>query len=469
MRSFRRALFTMASVLCLVLSVIVLAVPASATSAYDNVVTPIDSLVIGSPCTRDLSATWSSELRSHLGGADLASFDNRVAWSVTYAHGSEGPGSEVIYISWWEAEAPATASFSAIPGALMASAPSGAGLLYVDPNDCSVGGWALTPGFLAYVGATRPGPGPEDINGWLRPFELVGVNVDYPSGYEGALVPGSYAPKYVAMGDSFSSGEGNEPFEYGTATDGVNECHRSQQAYPRLLQDELSFERAAFVACSGATTSSVLSGGSAAGSWGEGSQTSLLSPETELVTLTLGGNDIKFGAFAGACVTSSCGETSTAYGESYDVMTDATRSDYLPDALSDVYTEIATKLTPANTDAKVLVVGYPHVVTYQGYLTNVAITPSNCVYLGGGEAAAIESIVDELNDTIQTAVATFGDSRFKFVDPNFTLLPPKPTDTELCSTQSHFNGVDLVNQEYSFHPNAAGQEDYALLIKSFLN
>lgn len=72
-----------------------------------------------------------------------------------------------------------------------------------------------------------------------------------------------YTPvvKYVAMGDSFSSGEGNPPFEAGTDEGGVNECHRSDRAYPRLIAGSSngipSLSLTDFRACSGAVTSNI--------------------------------------------------------------------------------------------------------------------------------------------------------------------------------------------------------------------
>src|SRR5437764_465453 len=65
---------------------------------------------------------------------------------------------------------------------------------------------------------------------------------------------------YVAIVDSFSSGEGNPPFitapGYDTATEG---CHRSVKAFPAILGRTASLHlMLSFVACSGATTHQVL-------------------------------------------------------------------------------------------------------------------------------------------------------------------------------------------------------------------
>lgn len=105
--------------------------------------------------------------------------------------------------------------------------------------------------------------------------------------------------KYVAMGDSYSAGEGVPAFEVGTdvaASEGTeNKCHRSRQAYSQILASNpaLNLNRLNFVACSGATISDVLY----SGQWNEPPQIEALSADTAVVTLTIGGNDVGFGDY----------------------------------------------------------------------------------------------------------------------------------------------------------------------------
>jgi GDSL-like Lipase/Acylhydrolase family len=119
--------------------------------------------------------------------------------------------------------------------------------------------------------------------------------------------------KYVALGDSFSAGEGVKPF-----LDPTNDCHRSYLAYPlqieqpghpgksiwlRSSEGELGLAWG-FQACSGATTSNFLTDGRF------GDPLPQLEPNrvgdvnndndlpvdahTSLVTFTIGGNDLEF-------------------------------------------------------------------------------------------------------------------------------------------------------------------------------
>lgn len=294
---------------------------------------------------------------------------------------------------------------------------------------------------------------------------------NYPSGYEGASIPSEPpAAKYVAMGDSFSSGEGNPLFEAETSQGGVNECHRSPKAYPRLLQQDpgLDLGPTAFVACSGATTASIMYGGSGVGAWDELPQMSQLSPATKLVTITIGGNDIKFEEFAAACVTSNCSSSSDEYQEAWDIMTDSGRPDYLPDQLEIVLGAIADGLTVGNTTAQVYVIGYPDVITHDAWTSTTSSDPWNCLYVSEISAAGAEDIVIKLNDVISTAVAAFDDSRFVYVDP---LDEESPfIGHELCRSDGYFNGIEATvpphgKTRYLFHPNNDGQEAYKQLVK----
>ncbi len=296
-------------------------------------------------------------------------------------------------------------------------------------------------------------------------------DIEYPIDYGGEVPSAMSRPSYVALGDSFSSGEGNPPFEYGTDMDDTNECHRSRQAYPRLLQAEasLSLGITGFMACSGATTSSVIDGGTGGeGNWGEGSQLNALSQDTEVVTITIGGNDIGFSGFARACVFSSCASSSSMYQEVWDIMTDPTRSDYLPSRLAALFSSITTRLW-TNAGVKIYIVGYPYVITQESWADRgIGICPD----FDEDEAAAAEIIVLKLNTVIETAVTNLNDSRFTYVDPLGAGSPF--LGHELCRDGAYFNGTEAAlppngKYAYVFHPNENGQLAYKELIADAMN
>lgn len=127
-------------------------------------------------------------------------------------------------------------------------------------------------------------------------------------------IPGGTS-RYVALGDSYSSGEGNPPFLTGTdvrtrdrAT--TNVCHQSVNAYGPQLADRLNFSGTNFTfgACSGAILAHLSEAVGGVGQWNGRPQLDAIAPfdtpssTTSLVTLTIGGNDIGFASGLNSCV-----------------------------------------------------------------------------------------------------------------------------------------------------------------------
>ncbi len=90
---------------------------------------------------------------------------------------------------------------------------------------------------------------------------------------------------YVALGDSYSAGEGLADYLSGSDT-ASNTCHRSSKAYSQLLQVDLI---RSFHACSQVRTQAYYE---STGQSQEPAQRDYLDDSTALVTMTLGGNDL---------------------------------------------------------------------------------------------------------------------------------------------------------------------------------
>jgi streptogramin lyase len=106
---------------------------------------------------------------------------------------------------------------------------------------------------------------------------------------------------YVALGDSYSSGEGNPPYE--PDSDDVttlDTCHRSQQAYGPLVDGALAIGPMIFRACSGAVTDDIFNQN--ATNYTEPAQLSWLRSNDTDVTLTIGGDDGGFPELLEHCV-----------------------------------------------------------------------------------------------------------------------------------------------------------------------
>lgn len=280
-------------------------------------------------------------------------------------------------------------------------------------------------------------------------------SISTSSGDVTQLTSGSYDlyPSYVkadwsikhfaVLGDSFSSGEGNPPFIYPTDTNG---CHRSDQAYAKVLDSHpVGLSLTAFVACSGATTGGVISGRD-----GESSQ--LLAPAStdDYVILTIGGNDAQFNEFATDCVTSNCD------GSTQDTTTKGLITNTLPGNLDTLFGDIADAVS--GTSTRVLVLGYP-------YILPTDASGINCSYLTSGERTEATNVQIDIDGAIHSAVTRAG-APFEYIDANATGSPF--AGHELCSSGTYFNGLDLVNNEYSFHPNESGQAAYAQLVTDYL-
>lgn len=99
--------------------------------------------------------------------------------------------------------------------------------------------------------------------------------------------------RYVAMGSSFASGSGINPYDPAAPA----RCQRSTQNYARQLARKRHLDLVD-ATCGGATTAHVL------GPWNElPSQADALTADTALVTITIGGNDVGYigGLIAGSC------------------------------------------------------------------------------------------------------------------------------------------------------------------------
>ncbi|MGW6461405.1 SGNH/GDSL hydrolase family protein [Streptomyces sp. NPDC055078] len=220
---------------------------------------------------------------------------------------------------------------------------------------------------------------------------------------------------YVALGDSYSSGVGAGAYDSASGA-----CKRSARAYPKLWAAAHSPSSFAFTACSGARTGDVTAG-----------QLAPLGPATDLVSLTVGGNDAGFADVMTTCVLQSEAKclSRIATARSY---VDTT----LPGRLDGVYSAIDRRAP----NADVVVLGYPRFYRLGG----------NCVAgLTERERSAINGAADHLNTAIAKRAADHG---FDFAD-----VVPAFTGHEICSGSSWLHSVNWLNVGDSYHPTAAGQ------------
>ncbi|MEU9006211.1 SGNH/GDSL hydrolase family protein [Streptomyces sp. NPDC048551] len=220
---------------------------------------------------------------------------------------------------------------------------------------------------------------------------------------------------YVALGDSYSSGVGAGDYD-GASGD----CKRTPRAYPALWAAAHSPQTFSFAACSGARTGDVLSG-----------QLAPLNSGTDLVSITIGGNDAGFSDVMTTCVLQS-ESTCVSRVNQAKAYVDST----LPGQLDQVYNAIHSRAPGAH----VVVLGYPRFYKLNG----------NCVTgLTEGERSAINGASDYLNAAIAKRAADHG----------YTFAPVATAFTghEICSGDAWLHSLNWLNIGESYHPTAAGQ------------
>jgi lysophospholipase L1-like esterase len=233
----------------------------------------------------------------------------------------------------------------------------------------------------------------------------------------GAAVPAiaaeAAAGKYVALGDSYASGTGAG--DYGDS----GGCKRSANAYAQLWANDHGPSEFAFVACSGAVTADVLA-----------DQVSAITSDTELVTISIGGNDAGF-----ADVMTDCNLGSDDSCVSRNQEAQAFAQSELPGRLDGVYTEIRNRAP----NARVVVLGYPHIYTLNGDCS---------VGLSETKRAAINSSADVLADVVSAEAGSFG---FDFVDGRTAFA-----GHEICASGDVWLHSITFPVDESYHPTAAG-------------
>jgi lysophospholipase L1-like esterase len=265
---------------------------------------------------------------------------------------------------------------------------------------------------------------------------------DYPR--SAIFKAGLEKSSYVALGDSYSSGEGVPSFIPPSDEDG---CHRSYDAYPAYLVNNLTsnLRLDAFVACSGAETADIDEEFK-----GEEPQLYSLSSNTEIVTITIGGNDIGFEGFAEECVISTCDSSSPAYEYSMEQI-----ATYLPEKLEKLYGRIHENAE----NAEVYVVGYPQVIS--------ETEPECGLIFAHSEEEASREVVSALDKVIKEK-AEAAEGKFIYVNPDAEGSPFIGHELCVAGTESYFNGAEYPEKKYSFHPNQRGQQAYAEVIAAVL-
>jgi lysophospholipase L1-like esterase len=224
------------------------------------------------------------------------------------------------------------------------------------------------------------------------------------------------AVRYVALGDSYSSGVGA-----GNYISSSGSCDRSPNAYSALWASANAPASYTSVACSGATTSDVIN-----------SQVSALSSDTTLVSITIGGNDVGFSATMETCVLHSTSTCVSAINTAESEM-----SADLPGELNNALSAIAARAP----NARVVVLDYPQLYDLS--------RSSSCIGLSTTDRTDLNQAANELDSQVQAAAGRYGDA-FADVRSQFA-------GHQICDSSSWLHSVNFFDLGESYHPTAAGQ------------
>jgi hypothetical protein len=231
----------------------------------------------------------------------------------------------------------------------------------------------------------------------------------------GVLAAAASADNYVALGDSYSAGTGTRDYSLNST------CNRGPYAYPYLIKQDRPNTNLNFVACSGAKTTDVMN-----------NQISAVTSTTNIVTITIGGNDAGFSSVITKCaepLVSCDGDITTAQNFINNT---------LPGRLNTVYSAIKSR---AAAGAKVVVLGYPRL--FMGVDCNAG------TFFSSSEMTRLNQTADMMKTVISGRAAAYGFT-FKDAIPSFV-------GHAVCSSTEWLNGLSNPVSD-SYHPNRNGHK-----------
>lgn len=253
---------------------------------------------------------------------------------------------------------------------------------------------------------------------------------------------------YVALGDSYASG----PFIPNQSLNPVG-CARSDHNYAGDLTRSLGIPTLVDVSCGGATsddmtqTQSVPLGSNPP-------QFNALTANTDLVTITIGGNDIGFTSIIETCAAESL---TNPFGNPCQQHYTSGGTDQLAAAINADASKVAGVLSGIRSrapHAKVVVVGYLRILP-----PTIGCWP--VVPVAIGDVAYLTSVEQKLNSMLGAQAAAAHDT---FVNAGL------PTGHDSCQSESvkWVEGIVPTAPAFPVHPNAAGMTAVAGMIQSAL-
>ncbi|NPU91663.1 MAG: hypothetical protein HPY82_07085 [Gammaproteobacteria bacterium] len=303
-------------------------------------------------------------------------------------------------------------------------------------------------------------------------------------GYQVTYTRQSDGLNYVALGDSYSSGEGVPPFrgefgkDWGPDSIGINlelfnleliplpkGCNRSYFAYSAYIMapgslipiEHRSDGALNFYACTGATTYNVQEAGE--GQYGEPPQAipSQVNDSNDLITITIGGNDAFFAKILQYCMIHDHCNDLKPFAPHSDIELGELAMLWLPVVKQRVIATLSEIKTKA-PNATILAMDYPLLLSGNECERSQIASDSK---LSTAEQAWIRQANRALNQVLRQAAAEVGVHSVS-VEDHFEGHGVCGDDGEWIFGTWHFLLKGM------FHPNHRGQFEYAKVINNYL-
>ena len=230
----------------------------------------------------------------------------------------------------------------------------------------------------------------------------------------------AWAVRYVALGDSYSSGTG-------TRTYYDSNCQRSVYAYPYLLRNAHPDWTFVHAACAGAKTGDIIN-----------TQSASLTSGTSWVSYTIGGNDAGFSSVITECAYPS-------WASDCNGAIDQAQA-YINNTLPGRLDLVNNKIKSLSPNAKVVVLDYPRLFNGEDCNAGTWFSPS--------EETRLNQTADMLRDRIREA-ATRAGANFLFRDVIPPFIGHAVCDGGGGSSTEWINGLSNPIGE-SYHPKTTG-------------
>ncbi len=307
-------------------------------------------------------------------------------------------------------------------------------------------------------------------------------NLDVPPGHPLPTALTGIHGDYVALGDSYSAGNGLTPYVPGTSADGCNQSVSS--AYPDLLYALLHTQDPGasfiFTACSGALTGDIFDTTVFPTFKIPPQVSGAVEPSVGLVTMTIGGDDADFAnvveqcLISGDCLNEEFPPQGVPEMTSVQILPGKLLTQWGPQTIEAIGKSDADLFKHLRADfpqARIVVIGYPYLFPDQA-APQFPYYPPLCASilnrLSVTERGGIRTLQDEFNDRIYEEAVAAG---IEFISPVAIWDQHEPCGSSGQYTNSVKPYLHFPNPitGSSFHPNLAGQQTLAALVACYLD